>query len=151
MAIGIAFHTLAAMIWVGGMFFAYMVLRPSVSPLEPAIRLQLWQRVFSRFFPWVWLSVTTLLVSGFSMVFLALGGFGVVGIYVHMMMALGIVMAAIYVYLYFVPWQRFRDAVLASDWPRAAATLGQIRLIVGVNLILGLVTGVIGAGGRYYA
>ena len=29
MAIGLAFHALAVIIWVGGMFFAHMVLRPA--------------------------------------------------------------------------------------------------------------------------
>jgi uncharacterized membrane protein len=61
MAFGIAIHALAAVLWVGGMFFAYMVLRPSAGPLEAPVRLQLWDRVFSRFFPWVWASVATLL------------------------------------------------------------------------------------------
>jgi putative copper export protein len=51
MAFAIATHTLAAAIWVGGMFFAYMALRPSAGPLEAPVRLQLWERVFSRFFP----------------------------------------------------------------------------------------------------
>ena len=150
MAAGLAFHTLAAVIWVGGMFFAYMVLRPSAGALEPAIRLQLWQSVFSRFFPWVWLSVATLLASGFGMVFLGLGGLQAAGTYVHTMMALGILMAAIYVYLYFAPWQRFRRAVATADWKGAAANLGHIRRLVAINLTLGLVTVLIGAGGRYY-
>jgi len=40
MAFGIAIHALAAVIWVGGMFFAYMVLRPSAGPLEAPLRLK---------------------------------------------------------------------------------------------------------------
>lgn len=47
-------HLLAAIVWVGGMFFAYMVLRPAaVEVLEPPARLRLWNVVFRRFFPWV--------------------------------------------------------------------------------------------------
>ena len=149
MAVGIALHTLAAVIWVGGMFFAYLVLRPSAGALEPAIRLPLWERVFSRFFPWVWLSIAVLLASGFSMIFMGLGGFRAVGIYVDAMMALGIVMMAIYAHLYFAPWKRFRRAVAAGDWPGVAKELGQIRRIVAVNLTLGVVTVLIGASGRY--
>ena len=38
MAVLLALHVLAAVIWVGGMFFAYMVLRPSAGPLESASR-----------------------------------------------------------------------------------------------------------------
>ena len=150
MPVGIALHTLAAVIWVGGMFFAYLILRPSAGSLEPAIRLPLWERVFSRFFPWVWLSIAVLLASGFSMIFMGLGGFTAVGIYVDAMMALGIVMMAIYAHLYFAPWKRFRRAVASGDWPGAAKELGQIRRIVAVNLTLGLVTVLIGAGGRYF-
>lgn len=150
MIIGLAFHILAAVIWVGGMFFALMVLRPSTGPLEPAVRLALWHRVFSRFFPWVWLSVAVLLVSGFAMVFLGFGGFAAVGRYVHIMMAVGILMVLIYAHLYFAPWQRFRRAVAAADWPTAAKNIEQIRLIVTANLVLGLITVVIGACGRYY-
>jgi uncharacterized membrane protein len=150
MAVGIALHTLAAVVWVGGMFFAYLVLRPSAGALEPAIRLPLWERVFSRFFFWVWLSIAVLLVSGFSMIFMGFGGFGAAGTYVHAMMALGIVMMAIYAHLYFAPWKRFRRAVAAGDWPAAAKQLGQIRRIVAVNLSLGLLTVLIGASGRYF-
>src|SRR4029078_12758895 len=72
----IALHALAAVIWVGGMFFAYMVLRPASGPLDPASRLALWHRVFSRFFPWVWASIAVLLVSGYWMLFVHFGGFG---------------------------------------------------------------------------
>jgi uncharacterized membrane protein len=94
--------------------------------------------------------IARLLVSGFAMVLLGLGGFLAVGAYVRAMMALGIVMVIIYIYLYFVPWQRFRRAVSIEDWPAANATLQRMRFIVGVNLILGLVTIVVGASGRYY-
>jgi uncharacterized membrane protein len=150
MIVGLAFHILGAVVWVGGMFFALMVLRPSTGPLEPAVRLALWHRVFSRFFAWVWLCVAVLLVSGFAMVFLGFGGFAAVGKYVHVMMAVGVLMMLIYAYLYFAPWQRFRRAVEAADWPTAAKNIDQIRLLVTVNLVLGLMTIVIGASGRYY-
>jgi uncharacterized membrane protein len=150
MIIGLAFHIVAAVIWVGGMFFAYVVLRPGMSPLEPAIRLPLWHRVFSRFFLWVWLSIAVLLASGFAMVFLGFGGFATAGAYVRVMMAIGIVMMVIYTYLYFVPWWRFRRAVSTTDWPAADQHISQIRPLVGLNLVLGLATVVIGASGRYY-
>jgi uncharacterized membrane protein len=150
MIIGLGFHTLAAVIWVGGMFFAYMVLRPSVGPLEPTVRLSLWCRVFSRFFPWVWLSVAALLVSGLAMVLLGLGGFAAIGTYIQVMMTVGLVMMGIFAYLYFLPWQRFHHAVNRADWPSAEKNIAQIRILVALNLTLGLVTVVVGASGRYY-
>jgi len=150
MAIGLAFHTLAVIIWVGGIFFAHMVLRPSAGPLDAGIRLPLWHRVFSRFFPWVWLSIATIHVSGFAMVFLGFGGFAAAGASVHAMTGLGIVMTLVYAYIYFLPWQRFRRAVPAADWTAAETAIGQIRRAVRFNLMLGLITAVIGAGGRYW-
>ncbi len=150
MIVALAFHILAAVIWVGGMFFAYAVLRPSAGPLDQAARLGLWQRVFARFFQWVWGAVAVLLASGLWMVFAAFGGFAQVGAYVHVMLAVGILMMLIFAHLYFAPWGRMRRAVAGSDWTAAEASIRQIRVIVGVNLILGLVTVVIGATGRYW-
>jgi len=148
--IGVAFHIVAAVIWVGGMFFALVVLRPSTGPLDPPTRLALWERVFARFFPWVWGAVAVLLVSGFSMIIWGFGGFDKIGTYVHVMMGLGIIMMLIYAHLYFAPWQRFRRAVAAGEWPVAAKNIDQIRLMVTINLVLGLITVVVGAAGRYY-
>ena len=53
MSLAVALHALAAVIWVGGMFFAYVVLRPSVAELAVPERLLLWRRVLGRFFTWV--------------------------------------------------------------------------------------------------
>jgi uncharacterized membrane protein len=83
------------------------------------------------------------------MVIWGFGGFGRVGAHVHIMMGVGILMMLIYGHLYFVPWQRFRRAVDAAEWPTAAKHIDQIRLLVTINLILGLITVVVGAAGRY--
>jgi|SRR5580658_248823 uncharacterized membrane protein len=150
MVAGLALHILAAVLWVGGMFFALQVLRPAAGALEPALRLPLWRRVFGRFFPWVWASVAVLLVSGYAMVFWGFGGFAGVGLHVHVMQVIGIVMVLAYAHLYFAPWRRFRRAVDAGDFAAAAKPLDQIRQIVTVNLVLGLIVVVVGATGRYW-
>ena len=107
MALLVALHVLAAVVWVGGMFFAYMVLRHSVGPLEPAARLALWHRVFGRFFPWVWASIVLLVLSGYGMLFLYFGGFTGAGVHVHLMQGMGIVMMLLFLHLFFAPWRRF--------------------------------------------
>ena len=150
LTVGVAFHVVAAVIWVGGMFFALIVLRPATGPLEPPVRLALWERVLSGFFLWVWAMVVILLVSGFAMVIWGFGGFSTVGTYVQVMMGVGILMMLIFGHLYFVPWQRFGRAVDAAEWPTAAKHIDQIRLLVTINLVLGLITVVVGAAGRYY-
>lgn len=148
LGIALALHVLGAVVWVGGMFFAHMVLRRSAGVLAPAVRLPLWGRVFPRFFYWVWIAVAALLATGFGMI-AALGGFGGIGAYVHLMLAIGLAMTAIFGHIYFAPYQRFRRAVAAEDWETAETNIRQIRFLVTVNLVLGLVTVVIGSGGRY--
>ena len=54
-------HALAAVVWVGGMFFARLVLAPAAASLEPGPRLTLWSRVLGRFFPWVFAAIILLL------------------------------------------------------------------------------------------
>ena len=147
----ITLHLLAALIWVGGMFFAYMVLRPVAgSLLEPAQRLTLWSQVLSRFFPWVWLSIALLLGSGYAMLFQFFGGFAGAGVHIHIMHGLGWVMILIFLHVFFAPRKRLARAVAEQRWPDGAKSLAQIRILVGLNLILGLVVAAIASGGRFF-
>ena len=89
-SLSIAIHALAALIWVGGMFFAYVILRPSMPVLEPPPqRLKLWLAVFGRFFPWVWAAVILLPVTGYLQVFTDYGGLSGAGPHIHAMQAIG--------------------------------------------------------------
>jgi uncharacterized membrane protein len=148
--IGLVLHTIAAVVWVGGMFFALLVLRPATAPLEPGPRLELWSRVLGRFFQWVIAAIVLLLLSGYGMIFGVYSGFRGVGLHVHVMQGTGIVIMLAFFHLYFAPWRRFRAALARRDIPVAAAQLNQIRWIVILNLILGLVTVAVGSSGRYW-
>lgn len=149
-ALAISLHILSAVLWVGGMFFAHQVLRPvAVQQFQPPQRLQLWSQVFTRFFPWVWLSVVLLLVTGYWMVFKLFGGMTTVGLHIHIMQGLGWLMMLLYMHLYFAHFRRLKQAVVSEQWPEAGKQLNRIRLIVGINLSLGLIVIVVAAGGRY--
>ena len=143
-------HILSAVVWVGGMFFALIVLRPATAALEPGARLGLWLRVFERFFAWVFAAIVLLLASGYAMIFGVYAGFRGIGLHVHIMQALGIVMMLLFFHLYFAPWRRFRAALARQDQAAAAGQLAQIRMIVTINLFLGLVTVAVGSSGRYW-
>jgi uncharacterized membrane protein len=143
-------HVWAAVVWVGGMFFALLALRPATAPLEPGPRLDLWSRVLSRFFAWVFAAIVLLLASGYGLVFGVFGGFAGAGLHIHIMQGIGIVMMLLFLHLYFTPWRRFRAAVARRDFPEAARQLNQIRWIVTVNLVLGLATVAVGSSGRYW-
>ena len=144
------FHALASLVWVGGMFFAFIVLRPaSAAVLEPPSRLRLWYRVLARFFAWVWFAVLLLLATGFRMILAHLGGMKDLPMHVNLMMGIGLFMMLLFVFLYFVPFQRLRNAVKEESWPEAGKAMGTVRGIVAVNLVLGLITVVLGSAGQY--
>jgi uncharacterized membrane protein len=151
MTILLALHIVAAVIWVGGMFFAYVILRPSIAGIEPAPeRPRLWRRVFERFFLFVSISVVTLLLTGYAMIFGYFGGFAGVHVSVHIMHLLGLVMFAAYGHLRFAAWPKFRRAVDGEDFEEAGKRLNTIRTIVAVNLGLGWLTVIAGSTGRYW-
>ncbi|HSC83955.1 MAG TPA: CopD family protein [Pseudomonas sp.] len=132
-------HVLAALIWVGGMFFAWMILRPAaVSALEAPARLSLWAEVFRRFFQWVWLAVVLLPVSGMGMLHLRFAGFETAPRYVHVMIGLYIVMLALFLRIQMLLLPGLRKAVAEQNWPAGGEVLGRIRKLVGVNLLVGL-------------
>ena len=150
MSIAITLHLLAVVIWVGGMFFAYMALRPvAATVLEPPLRLTLWSQTFARFFPWVWGAVILLPLTGYWMILNVFGGFGGLALYIHIMQGLGILMTLIFLHVYFAPYPRLKRAVAAGDFPTAGKQLATIRVLIGTNLIIGLVLIVIASGGRY--
>ena len=150
MFIAITLHLLAVVIWVGGMFFAYMALRPvAATLLEPPLRMPLWSQTFARFFPWVWASVILLPVTGYWMIFNVFGGFGSLALYSHIMQGLGILMTLIFLHVYFAPYPRLKRAVAAGDFAAAGKQLATIRKLIGINLILGLLLIVIASSGRY--
>ena len=148
--IAIAFHLLAAVVWVGGMFFAYMILRPVAGRLlETPIRLTLWSNVFARFFPWVWAASALLPLTGYLMIFQTWGGFGNVGIDLHLMHIIGWIMIVIFLFVFFVPFQQMTHAIEEKTFELAGKQLNRIRTLIGINLILGLTVTVIASAGRY--
>jgi len=150
MAIANTLHLLSAVIWVGGMFFAYMTLRPVAgSLLEPPLRLPLWSLVFARFFPWVWVAVVLLMATGLWMVKSLFGGFAHAGPHVHVMAGLGTLMMLIFGHVFFAPYRRMKQALAANDLPEAGRWLAQIRIIIAINLSLSLIVIVVASAGRY--
>lgn len=147
MAIALAFHLLAATVWIGGMFFAYVCLRPVLGQRQPVERLQIWRQTFGKFFAWVWLAVGILFFSGFYMLF-QLGGFGNVGGYVYMMLGLAVVMTAIFKFIYLAPFKHLKAGVESGDVKVAAFALATIRKLVAINLTLGFIIIIVATAGK---
>ncbi len=131
-----ALHLLCAVLWVGGMFFAYAVLRPSMLAIEPPQRMLLHTRVFKRFFLVIWHAMPVILISGFAMLGLR-WDMATAPWQINAMMGLGLLMSAVFLAIFFGPYRQFRRT---TDRNRMASSLDSIRKLIGLNLILGLVT-----------
>lgn len=143
-------HLISVVVWIGGMFFAYVCLRPTaLEVLEPPLRLRLWQGVFARFFVWVWCAVIAIVLSGMTMVGQYSAGAIPPGVY--LMMASGLLMIAIYMYVALIPYPALKSSVVREDWKAGGAALNRIRQLVATNLLLGLLTLGFASLGRYLA
>ncbi|WP_027286014.1 CopD family protein [Rubritepida flocculans] len=141
-------HVLFAVLWVGGMAFAILALRPSLAALEPAQRLALLGGVHRRFFLVVWHAMPIVLLSGYFLLFGHYGGFRGAGWHVHLMHLTGLLMAAIYVAIFTGPWKQMRAALAAGDLKAAGEANEKLRQMVTLNLALGLLTVGVAAWGR---
>lgn len=131
-------HVTGVVVWVGGMAFAYLCLRPAALDLPPALRLGLWARVLAKFFPMVWVAIGLLLLSG--LVMLSEVGFATAPLAWHLMFATGLIMSVVFASIWWGPWHAMKQAVQLEDWAPAAVALNLIRQRVGFNLGLGMLT-----------
>jgi uncharacterized membrane protein len=136
----LAVHVLCAVIWVGGMFFAYVVLRPSLAILEPMQRIALHTQIFRRFFLVIWHVMPLILLSGFAVLYGFYGGPANVPWNIHVMMALGLIMSGVFLFIVFGPYARFRRT---TERATLAAMIDRIRKLILVNLVLGLIVVVV--------
>jgi uncharacterized membrane protein len=134
-----ALHLLCAVLWVGGMFFAYVVLRPSMAAIEAPQRMLLHTRVFRKFFLVVWHAMPLILITGGAMLALQ-WNMATLPWQINAMMGLGLLMAAVFLVIVFGPYRQFRRT---TDRNRMASSLDSIRKLIGVNLVLGLITVVV--------
>jgi uncharacterized membrane protein len=131
-----ALHLLCGVVWVGGLFFAYVVLRPSLTAIEAPQRMLLHTRVFKKFFLVVWHAMPLIIVTGFAMVALR-WDMANAPWQLNAMIGLGLLMAAVFLAIFFGPYRQFRRT---TDRNRMASRLDAIRKLVGVNLVLGVLT-----------
>ncbi|MCU7905288.1 MAG: hypothetical protein KZQ76_05405 [Candidatus Thiodiazotropha sp. (ex Epidulcina cf. delphinae)] len=148
MSIALTLHLLGVIIWIGGMFFAHMVLRPVLNErLEPHHRMPLLSSVFDGFFPWVWAAVIAILGSGYWALFTVYEAES--GFWLSFMTVVGSLMAAVFIFIYSLPYQQLGVALRGGDMPKAAAAITLIRRLILVNLVLGLLVTVVAIIGKY--
>lgn len=141
-------HLLSAALWVGGMATMHFAVRPAaVATLEPPLRLPFMAAALGRFLGWVGGAIVLLLLTGFAMVGMA-GGFARVHWSVHAMLALGLVMMAMYGHIRFAGFPKLARFTASRDWPAAGQALATIRMLVAINLALGVLVFVVAVIGR---
>jgi uncharacterized membrane protein len=154
-------HVLAVVVWVGGMFVMHFAVRPvAIAQLAPPQRLPLLTAILGRFFGWVTVAVLLVLATGVAMIVGIGAGAAAAGSSafgeglrlahgsVHLMFAIGLLMAVIFALIRGVPYVRLQRALAAGDLPAAAKSLDVIRKLVATNLALGIVTVAVATLGR---
>jgi uncharacterized membrane protein len=134
----ILFHLLAVIVWIGGMFFAHVCLRPvAAAQLPPPQRLPLLAAVLGRFFTVVGWALVLLWGSG--IIRFAQVGAAVPASWMAMA-GIAALMTVILALIVFRFHRAMLAAVAASDWPQAGAAMNAIRQLVLTNLLLGVLT-----------
>ena len=129
MRVAVLIHLLGVIVWVGGMFFAHVCLRPvAAAQLPPPQRLPLLAAVLGRFFTAAGIAIVAILVSG--------------------LLRFGSAMMLIYLLIILRYYPRLTAAVEARTWPAGGAAMEVIRKLVLVNLVLGVATIAIALSGR---
>lgn len=140
-------HLAAVMAWMGGMFFAYFCLRPVAAELlAPPQRLPLWAGVLKRFLDAMVVAVLGALATGGAM--LADVGLRQASVGWHVMMGLGLVMAAVFADIRLRLFPRLQAHCAGAEWPAAGQALNGIRQRVALNLALGVVVVAAAASAR---
>jgi len=148
LATAMTLHILSLIIWIGGMFFAHLVLRPVVNQLlEPSLRLPLMTQVLGRFFKWVWGAIILLWATGLWLILDFYKGHATHAVLT--MLGISGVMTLLFIYLFFIPFPHLQQAVKMNDFKTGGQELGTIRQIVATNLVLGLTITVIAVVGHY--
>jgi uncharacterized membrane protein len=137
-------HLVAGIVWMGGMTFMLLALRPSVLEiLEPQPRARLMGAVWGRFFRVVVVAVVALFITGgslYSTSFRAMKestGVGSVPLGMNLMLVIGVVMMLIFGHIYFAGFKKFKRALAAGEGPVAAKAAAQIHTLVVANFVLG--------------
>lgn len=152
--IAIGIHVLSSVIWVGGLFMLYVVVWPSINEIVVVQKkyLEASANVMQRFSPWLMIAIVTLVITGYLMLFLGVyqGNMKLVPLYIHIMQFLGLLMLLIAFYIRFLPWKKLLKALEAGNLEQTEKYLVSIKRLVLYSLMLGVVTILMAASGRYW-
>ena len=139
----LAIHLLGMAVWVGGAAYALLVLRPSLSLLDATQRASVTLQSLKRFFRLVWHAMPLVLASGWAMEIGREGGFARADWHINAMQGLALVMAAVFLWIFFGPFRKARRAIRPKP-----ETFESIRSLLGMTLVLGIAIVVVASLGH---
>jgi uncharacterized membrane protein len=148
--VNVTVHVLAALLWLGGMFFLAVVGAPALRAIEsPALRQQLFQELGLRFRTVGWWAIGVLVATGVVNLhyrgwlrwhgLLDSAAFWHTAVGHSLMLKLGGVTAMIVVSAIHDFWIGPKAGKLRPGSPEAAATRRTAALLARVNAVLGLI------------
>ena len=137
-------HLIAGIVWMGGMTFMLIVLRPAaLASMDAQPRALLMGEVWKRFYVLVLVAIALLFTTGthlytatFRAAKLAVGQ-GSVPLGWNIMLVLGLAMMLIFGHIYFAGFKKYKRAVAASEWAVAAKAGALIHTMTLINFSLG--------------
>jgi uncharacterized membrane protein len=140
----LAIHLLAMATWIGGLIYSLSILQRSLGLLDTTPRMNVHLQTLNRFFRIVWMVMPTSLVTGWAMMVGKLGGPAAAPWYVNGMQGLALLMAAVFLWIFFGPYRRLRRAIRPQQ-----ATLDAVRSLMVTNLALGVATVTVASLGHF--
>ena len=129
----LALHLLGMAVWVGGSASMLFVLRPSLNLLDQTQRVSVDLQSLRRFLRLVWHVMPIVLLTGWAMEIFREGGFANADWRINVMQGLGILMALVFAYVYFVPFRKARRALRPKP-----AMFETIRSLIATMLVIGV-------------
>lgn len=128
-------HYLATVMWIGGMAFNLLVLRPSMVAIDQNQRPVLGARVLKCFIIFAWLSIAILILTGISIEDFLNTGYGIVLLSKH---AVTLMMVLIVAWISFV-----LSARLAPFAPKPETILFLVKTNLSLGVLVLLLTAIL--------
>ena len=134
----IVVHAIAAVTWIGGIFFAYTALKPAEPVYTPEAKSKLWLKVYAVFVRWVGCSIAVMWLSCMAVVGMTEDPIGNMTKHSIGLLSLGSILTVTTLAVILGPWQRLNRQVEDRDFSAADQTVLRLRRYLMVNFILGI-------------
>ncbi len=121
------FHIFFAILWIGGMIYSLIFMRPALERVDENCRVTIIQNTWSRFFYAVWLSIIVLFLTGMAIWHQFRLDFSKNPLF-HLKLLMFVIMVIIFAYIHLY---LFRRKIFSS-----IPTLMMINLILGVLIVM---------------